>query len=234
MTLSVRDVARLLGVSEKTVYRWVASQNLPAYRVSGQYRFARAEVLEWATANRVNVTPELLVEPAAESGDLPGLSTALDAGGVYYRVEGADRDHVLRSVVANLRLPPEIDRAFLYEVLRAREMIGSTAVGRGIAIPHPRNPVVLHLSEPTVSLCFLEQPIDFGALDGQPVTALFVILSRTVRAHLHLLSRLAFSLQDPSFARAVSGQAGRETILAEARRIDAGLPAPRAPEAAHP
>jgi PTS system nitrogen regulatory IIA component len=234
MTLSVRDVARLLGVSEKTVYRWVASQNLPAYRVSGQYRFARAEVLEWATANRVNVTPALLVEPAAESGELPGLATALDAGGIYYRVEGRDRDHVLRSVVANLRLPPEIDRTFLFEVLRAREMIGSTAIGRGIAIPHPRNPVVLHLAGPTVSLCFLEEPIDFGALDGQPVTALFVILSRTVRAHLHLLSRLAFSLQDPAFARAVSTEAGRETILAEARRIDASLPAPRAAAPEHP
>ncbi len=227
MRLCVRDVARLLAVSEKTVYRWVASQRLPTYRVSGQYRFNRAEVLEWATANRINVTPELLVEPASESGALPPFAEALDAGGISYRVEGADRDEVLRSVVASLRLPPETDRGFLFEVLRAREQIGSTAVGRGIAIPHPRNPVVLHLTAPTVSLAFLEKPVAFGALDGQPVHALFVILSPTVRAHLHLLSRLAFSLQDPGFAAAVGEQAGREAILREARRIDAALPAPR-------
>jgi PTS system nitrogen regulatory IIA component len=224
MRLGVRDVARLLGVSEKTVYRWIASSKLPTWRVSGQYRFVRAEVLEWATANRLNVTPELLVEPASESGVMPGLAEALDAGGIFYRVEGADRDRALRSVVASLRLPPEIDREFLFQVLQARELIGSTAVGRGIAIPHPRSPVVLHLSAPTISLCFLETPVQFGALDGQPVHSLFVILRPTVRAHLHLLSRLAFALQDEAFATAVAGQAGREALLREARRLDASLP----------
>jgi PTS system nitrogen regulatory IIA component len=82
---------------------------------------------------------------------------------------------------------------------------------------------VLHLAAPTLSLCFLERPVPFGALDGLPVGALFVILSPTVRTHLHLLSRLAFALQDPGFAAAVAGQAGREALLAEAARVDARL-----------
>jgi mannitol/fructose-specific phosphotransferase system IIA component (Ntr-type) len=94
-----------------------------------------------------------------------------------------------------------VDREFLYKVLLARESLGSTGIGDGIAIPHVRNPIVLHLSRPIVTLCFLERPVDFGALDGQPVNTLFTLISPTVRAHLHLLSRLAFTLRDPRSTR---------------------------------
>ena len=61
-------------------------------------------------------------------------------------------------------------------MLEAREAMGSTGIGDGIAIPHARYPVVLHLDKPLVSLCFLEQPIDFGALDARPVQALRCLL----------------------------------------------------------
>ena len=59
-------------------------------------------------------------------------------------------------------------REFLYQILLARESLGSTGIGDGVAIPHVRNPVVLHVSEPVVTLSFLETPIDFHALDGKP------------------------------------------------------------------
>jgi PTS system nitrogen regulatory IIA component len=110
-------------------------------------------------------------------------------------------------------------------VLRARENLGSTAVGDGVAIPHPRHPLVLHVSRPSITLGFLETPVDFGALDGKPVDTLFVILSPTVRAHLHLLAVLAFGLHQPDFARAVRARAGRAEILREAARVDSMGPA---------
>src|SRR5262245_18997607 len=119
MTLTVRETARLLNVSEKTVYRWVAERGLPARRIGDQYRLSRAEVLEWATANRVAVSPEIFVEPE-EAGPLPMLADALATGGIIYRVEGVGRDEVLRSMVASLRLPDGSDPDFVYEVLRAR------------------------------------------------------------------------------------------------------------------
>jgi PTS system nitrogen regulatory IIA component len=88
-----------------------------------------------------------------------------------------------------------------------------------------RNPIVLHLSRATVTLCFLEQPVDFGALDGQPVSILFTLISPTVRAHLHLLSRLAFTLREPRFKAAVSTQASREEIFEALSAAEAGVEA---------
>jgi PTS system nitrogen regulatory IIA component len=154
----------------------------------------------------------------------PRLHEALEAGGVHYRVCGTDKASVLRDIVHIMRLPEEVDRSYLYEVLLAREALGSTGIGDGIAIPHVRNPIVLHISRPMIALCFLEQKVDFGALDGQPVGILFTLISPTVRAHLHLLSKLAFALRDPRFKDVVTHHGSRQEIYTEACRIEDSLP----------
>ncbi|MDW7709980.1 MAG: PTS sugar transporter subunit IIA [Deferrisomatales bacterium] len=224
MELSVRDAARLLGVSEKTVYRWARKGEIPLTRVNDQYRFHRVELLEWATARKIPVSPEIYQESA--DGPCPDLSDALEAGGVFYRIEGTDVAQVLRTVVDHLRLPEEVDREYLYQVLLAREELGSTAVGDGIAIPHPRNPIVLHVPRPTVTLCFLEHPVDFQALDGRPVHILFTLVSPTVRAHLHLLSRLAFCLRDGTLRELLAEPASRDVLHQAFREVERDIPRP--------
>ena len=225
--LTVRDAAALLNVSEKSVYRWIKQGVLPAYQVDDQYRINRTELLEWATERKLHVSPEIFSEPEREGQPAPTLEQALRVGGVHYLIAGRDKAGVLRAVVGLLELPADVDREFLYEVLLAREALGSTGVGDGIAIPHVRNPIVLHLSRPIVTLCFLEQPIDFGALDGQPVHTLFTLISPTVRGHLHLLSRLAFVLRDPGFAAAVRAKSSPEEIHEALRVAEAAVIAAR-------
>ncbi len=228
MQLTVRDVAGLLNVSEKTIYRWIKDGSIPTYRVNEQYRFHRAELLEWATAHKIGVSADIFHEADDGSAGLPTLTDALQAGGIVYRLVGDDKAAVLGASVEAMRLPDEVDREQLLRVLLAREALASTGIGDGIAIPHVRNPIVLHVPRPTITLCFLEHPVDFGALDGQPVHCLFTMVSPTVRAHLHLLSRLAFALRDPGFKGAVSRQALRDEIFAELRRVDSGMAQPAA------
>jgi PTS system nitrogen regulatory IIA component len=224
MQLDVRDVAGLLAVSEKTIYRWIRQGILPAYRINNQFRFNRAELLDWATSRRINVSVDLFAEPQTPAVPIYGLTEALTTGGIFYRVGGKDKESALRATVELMRLPEEVDLEFLLQVLMARETLASTGIGDGIAIPHVRNPIVLHVDKPIITLCFLEQPIDFGALDGQPVDCLFTLSSPTVRAHLHLLSRLAFALRDPEFKAAIKRQDTREAILAESERVEKTLP----------
>jgi PTS system nitrogen regulatory IIA component len=231
MELGVREAARLLGVSEKTIYRWIKDGRLPAYRINEQHRFNRAELLEWATGRKINVSPAIFGESAdAARMPLPTVAEALESGGIYYRVAGTDKESVLSAVVDLMRLPDEVDRRFLHQVLLARESLGSTGVGDGIAIPHVRNPIVMHISKPSITLCFLEHEIDFDAIDGKPVHTLFTLVSPTVRAHLHLLSRLAFALRDDGLRTLLAQQASREEILGVVRRVETvelkGTPGP--------
>ena len=229
MQLSVRDAAKFLNVSEKSIYRWIKAGDMPAYSLHGQYRFNRTELLEWAATRKVNVSTQLLGESENGSADLPELSEALRAGGIFYRISGSDKASVLGNIVELMRLPEEVDRDFLMRVLLARESLGSTGVGDGIAIPHVRNPIVLHITRPMITLCFLENPIDFGALDGKPAQTLFTLVSPTVRAHLHMLSMLGYALRDPVFKQTVLEQKSRDDIMAEVSRVEASIREPLSP-----
>jgi nitrogen PTS system EIIA component len=226
MPLDVKEISRLLRVSEDTVYNWVAKGELPASRIGDAYRFNRAEVLEWATARRINVSPEIFAAPVEAAESQPSVAAALELGGIHYGLTGSDREAVLNAVVGLLPLPGEVDRAFLLRALLTRESLGSTGIGDGIAIPHVRNPIVLHVRRPLVTLCFLAHGIDFGALDGKPVDTLFVIVSNTVRTHLHVLARLSYLLSKTDLRGALAARANREQILATVRAAEQRMSPP--------
>ena len=223
MQLTVRDVARILKVDEKTVYRWVSADDLPAEQVNGQYRFNRTELLEWATLRKMDVSPDLFQDTSANEPMQPRLDEALQAGGILHGVPGADKETVLRTVVDSMPLPEDFDREFLLEILLSRESLGSTAIGDGLAIPHPRYPVVLPVPRPTITLCFLAQPIPYSATDQQPVHTLFALVSPTARVHLQVLARLAFALRNPEFREVIRRQGSAEEILQQARRLEDAL-----------
>ena len=227
MKLTIRDAAELLGVAEKTIYHWIQSKGLPAYKMNEEVRFNRSELLEWATTEGVGVSPRLF----QDSGSYPirtlSISEALARGGVQERVPGGSPEAVVRAVVRLLPLPESVDRDSLLAVLLAREALGSTAIGDGIAIPHVRNPIVLEVEEPVVSLAYLDEAVDFGAPDGQPVRVLFTLVTTTIRGHLHLLSRLSHLLRDERFRSAVKARVGSSEILGLAREIEAPLEAQR-------
>jgi len=81
----------------------------------------------------------------------------------------------------------------VYEALIAREKLGSTGFGNGIAIPHCR---LQGCESPVSALLHLDAPIDFDAIDGAPVDLLFVLLvpQAATDAHLELLRQIASML----------------------------------------
>jgi PTS system nitrogen regulatory IIA component len=218
--LTVRDVSQFLNVSEPTVTRWIKKRGLPAQHVNGQYRFNRSELLEWASANQIKVSRELFDHLNGDDEPVPSLAESLEAGGIHYGLQDTNKDRALRALVQVLPLPEGIDRELLLRLFLAREAAATTAMGDGIALPHVRNPIVLHVTKPMVTLCFLSRPVDFGALDGKPVHVLFSLICPTMRSHLQMLSRISYSLHDAKFKETVTRQGKREEILNELRRVE--------------
>jgi len=226
LDLSVREVARLLSVSERTVHRWAEQGTIPAHRLHEQYRFNRVELQEWAAAQRRRVSPALFTETEDDgAAPPPSLAAALERGGVHYAVPGATKAEVLLHLSRLPGVPGGVDRDLLYQLLLGRETLASTAVGEGIALPHARDPLVLRVPGPTVLLGFLSQPVDFGALDGRPVRVVFTLFAPSIREHLRTLSQLSFVLHDPAFRRLLAAEASADAVTARLREIEAARPA---------
>jgi PTS system nitrogen regulatory IIA component len=147
----------------------------------------------------------------------------MEAGGIFYGLRDSTKEEALRALVHVMPAPEGIDRELLLRLFLAREASASTAIGDGIALPHVRNPIVLHVERPMVTLGFLEQPIEFGALDGQPVQVLFTLVCPSMRSHLRTLSRLSYALQDETFKAVVKRRGSPEEIMREARRVEAAF-----------
>jgi PTS system nitrogen regulatory IIA component len=223
MHLTVADVAALLRTPPKQIYRWIDDGELGCNWFHDQPRFNRTELLEWATARHMPIAVEQFLDDEGDTQNFPTLVASLAAGGIHYNLGGDDRPSVLRAVVNVMQLP-DVEKETLVEVLMAREATGSTGMGDGIAIPHVRHPIVMGESAASISLCFLQRPVDFCAIDGSPVHTLFLMISTTVRGHLQTLAKLGTALRDPVFKDAVLGRASAEEILREAGRVEAGLP----------
>jgi PTS system nitrogen regulatory IIA component len=101
----------------------------------------------------------------------------------------------------------------------AREHLGSSSLGNGVAIPHPREPIVLRVDQPAVAIYLPATPVPFG--DGQPVHTLCLVVCPSTRAHLHVLAALAAVLRDPEVAALLAARAPDDVILAGIERVEA-------------
>ena len=101
----------------------------------------------------------------------------------------------------------------VFEVLLQREKLGTTAVGYGVAIPHGKLPKLDRLFG---LFARLDRPIDFEALDGQPVDLVFLLLAPEAAGadHLKALARVARLLRDPDTARKLRESRDADAIYA--------------------
>jgi PTS system nitrogen regulatory IIA component len=211
MELKIKDIVDLLQVSEKTVYRWIKDKKIPCYRINHQYRFNRTEINEWILSNKIEFSPALIHLTNPERRD--SLAQLIEKGGIVTQVSGENVREVLQSAVHRITTPQHISKEEILSALLSREELMPTAVGKGIAIPHPRNPIITDLKSASVSICCLEKPVDFGSLDNQPVHTLFILLTASPKMHLEVLSKVSYLCQDDIFLDLLKAHASKESIL---------------------
>lgn len=209
MELKIKDIVDLLQVNEKTVYRWIKEKKIPCYRINYQYRFNRAEINEWILSNKIELSSSL-VNLGLGDHNLPKL---LESGGIVSAVPGTTVGEIIANAVERIQTPPGLNKEDIVLALMHREELMPTAVGKGIAIPHPRNPVVTDPKNASVSICYLGQPVDFRALDGVPVHTLFILFTATPRMHLEVLSKISHLLQQENFLRKLRSRAPKADVL---------------------
>ena len=145
------------------------------------------------------------------------LRQLLAADRIVLLVEPDDRDGVLDAAARLLADASPANTAAIGDSLRARERLGSTAIGHGIAIPHGRTDA---FDETRGAFLRLRTPVEFGASDGEPVDLVFAMAvpEHFTQQHLQLLSELAERFSDAAFRaalRAAPDAVALRTLLLE-------------------
>jgi len=209
MDLKIKDIVEQLQVSEKTVYRWIKEKKIPCYRINHQYRFNKSEINEWILSNKIELSGSLINLGFSNSN----LSTLIERGGIITDVEGENVNQILTSAIDKVLTPSGISKKEILSALLSREELMPTAIGKGIAIPHPRSPIVTDPNRASVSICYLSKPVDFNALDGEPVHTLFILLTASPKMHLDVLSKISHLCQSEFFLLMMKGRSTLDSIL---------------------
>jgi len=127
------------------------------------------------------------------------LSELLFPARINLNLRSLDRDEVLQELIGQIsELAGEPSaRETLLRALRERELLHSTGIGDGIALPHARNALVGLVNHPVVVFGRHANGIPFGSLDSVPVRLFFLLVAPTVTQHLSILARLSRLLRDP-------------------------------------
>jgi PTS system nitrogen regulatory IIA component len=228
MDLKIKDVAELLNVSETTIRRWLKDGKIPAYQLNHQYRFSRDEIEAWMMTCKLKLgrdgfslfEEQQIYPPEDEIMSTRGgtqqysLYRAMFKGGVVTNLPTKNKQELIRMVMKKAAPRLGLDPDVCVELLLDREALMSTALNSGLAVPHPRDIVLEIPGSDTIITVFPDKPIDFGALDGQPVHTLFFLFSASDKTHLHLLSKLAHLGSQPASLEFLASKPNAETLLA--------------------
>lgn len=141
------------------------------------------------------------------------LESIIDKQSVLANVKAQNKKQLLGELSQALASIVAIDHRIIFETLLTREKLGSTGIGSGIAIPHGKVPTLARVYG---VFARLQTPIDFEAVDGQPVDLVFVLLApeHAGADHLKALAKISRLLRDPAVVAKLRGTQEAESLYA--------------------
>ncbi len=218
--MTIDELARHLGLDARLVRKWAERGRLPGTMVGDEWRFNRAQMLDWLQREIHSLDQEHirnLERTMSEGSDECIVSELLPVEAIDMNLAARSRASVLRELVGLAERTGLIyDSQGLLESVQERENLVSTALPGGVAIPHTRRPMPYAAAEPLICLARVPAGIAFGAPDGRLTDLFIFVCSQEERQHLCVLARLALMLgtELPDELRAAEGaEAALDVIL---------------------
>lgn len=142
------------------------------------------------------------------------IAELIHRGGVFFNVPGSTPEEVYKYVSHNIELPEGVDPDVMYSELCQRETLMTTAVGNGVALPHPRYPLLKNFDDQKIVVCYLDEPLQMSSPDSKPIYVMMMLLTSTTQIHLKVLSQLAFLFQQADFRNEMLKKPGEADLIA--------------------
>jgi PTS system nitrogen regulatory IIA component len=215
MKLHINDAASLLNLPVNTLKRWIRQGRVPINRSEDICIFKEEKLNEWAKRNHFSFSEKKGIEKKVLDSGTQILSSAVSSGIVLYDVEGSTKEDIFSFVIKNLGIDDDENKNEFLKRLLEREELSSTGIGKGVAIPHPREPLDNLFDSPLIAIVFPKEPLEFDSIDKSLVFVLFFIVSRNVKEHLKLLSNLSYCLRHENFIAFLKNKPSMEKIISE-------------------
>lgn len=224
--LTIRQLSEYLMVSEKTIYRMLDRNLLPAVRVGAQWRFRKRDIDAWLDeqVRKVEVGGQkaVLEELAPAEIDIHPL---LSPRNVFRDVPELPRDELIAWIVMHAALDPGVDREALCRSIREREELCSTALVKDAAFPHPNSPSEFRFARKQVLLATPREPVSFNDPHGHKPRVVVVILARTVQGYLLAISRAVKLFGNAALIGRITKSGSAGEVIAAIREAEERLTA---------
>ncbi len=224
--LTIRQLSEYLMVSEKTIYRMLDKSLLPAVRVGAQWRFRKRDIDAWLDEQVKKVEIEgqkaVLEELAPSEIDIHPL---LLPKNVWLDAPQLPRDELLSWIVMHAALEAGVDREALFESIRTREALCSTALVKDAAFPHPNEPSDFGFVRKRVLLAVAREPVSFNDPHGHRPRVIVIILARTIQGYLLTISRAVKLFGNPALIGRITRSGSTGEVIASIRDAEERLTA---------
>ena len=174
--LTIEEVAKYLRVSDRTVYDWAQKGEIPAGKIGTVWRFKKTEVENWVNAR-------LSSDSTKQSEQAIQVRNILSPDRIVFISQTSKHDALVELADVLATAPQVKDGAELTQEILKREELMSTAIGRGIAIPHGKTDTVADL---VACIGISDNPVDFDSLDQEPCRIFIMTLSPINKTGPHL------------------------------------------------
>lgn len=221
--LTTQELSKYLKLNEKTVLKMAQSGQIPGFKIANQWRFYLSAVDEYLQDKMAKSTGYDF-DRIVRTADVMPLSRFVDNDTIKLKLDSDNKEGVLFELASVAhKAGIAVSAKDVLKQMKKREEMLSTAVGKGVAVPHPRNPSDELFKMPGVVIARSKEGIDFAAPDGKHVHLFFMTCAPDVVLHLKLLSKIAKLLEAKNnFKKFMSAKTKDEVmkILLENERLN--------------
>ncbi len=228
----VESLANYLHITPAQVAKMAERSSVPARKISGQWKFSRAEIHHWleqqiGAADHADLARvQGLLDRAAEGRESATvrISELLLPEAIAIPLPARTRSSVIKSMVELAAKTGNVwDPAELAEAVEARERLYPTTLDSGVALLHPRRPLASILAQPLLALGRTQQGIPFASDHGQLTDIFFLICSVDDSQHLRTLARLSRMLAAEGFVAGLRAAADATSVLSLIEELESRL-----------
>lgn len=219
MTLS--ELAGYLKISEQTLHNMAEKGEIPVATIANQQRFMRTIIDDWFMSRMTMASKTTLVKLCEEGTIILPLSRLVQPEFILFDVKPGSKEEILSQLIEPLHKSGKLeDKNLLLQLLLDREEMVSTAISKGVAIPHPRNPEECPVKEPCIVFGLCSEGADFDSLDGNKTYLFFLVCTSSELVHLKIMAKLAILIRNKDIVYRLKAVKTKKDVMRHLITID--------------